>query len=125
MKRQKYAIFVGKSLKINMLMIKKYYKLRDHYHYTDEYRGPAHSIWNLKYIILREITIIFQNRSNFDYHFIINGLAEEFDGHFVCLGENTEICITFSVLIEKEVKRIGENEDEIKKYHIFQITIYW
>ena len=28
---------------------KKYYKVRDRCHYTGEYRGVAHSIYNLKY----------------------------------------------------------------------------
>ena len=30
-------------------------------------------------------------------------LAEEFEKQFTCLGENTEIDITFTVSIEKEV----------------------
>ena len=30
---------------------KKYCKVRDHFHYTEEYRGAAHSIYNLKYSV--------------------------------------------------------------------------
>ena len=37
-----------------------------------------------------------------DYHFIIKQLAEEFEGEFECLGEDTEKYITFSVLLKKE-----------------------
>ena len=36
-----------------------------------EYRGTAHSIYNLKYRVPKEILIVFRNRSNYDYHFII------------------------------------------------------
>ena len=39
MKMQKYAIFVKQSLKIKYVKHKKYCKLRDHCHYTGEYRG--------------------------------------------------------------------------------------
>ena len=69
---------------------KKYCKVRDHCHYTGEYRGAAHSICNLKYSMLKKIPIFFHNRSNCDYHFIIKELAEEFKKQFACLGENTE-----------------------------------
>ena len=46
------------------------------------------------------------NGSNFDYHFIIKDLTEEFEGRFTYLGKTTEKYITFSVPIEKEVTRI-------------------
>ena len=42
-------------------------------------------------------------------------LAEKFEGQFMCLGENTEKLITFSVPMQKEFKRIGKNGDEIIK----------
>ena len=42
-------------------------------------------------------------------------LAEEFEKQFTCLGENTEIDITFTVSIEKEVWRIDKNGEEITK----------
>ena len=78
---------------------KKYCKVRDYCHYTGKYRGGAHSICNLKYIVPKKI--IVHNGSNYDYHFIIKELGEEFKKQFTCLGENTEKYITFTVPIEK------------------------
>ena len=46
--------------------------------------------------------MVFHNRSNYDCHFIIKQLVEEFEGQFECLGENTEKYITFSIPIEKQ-----------------------
>ena len=80
---------------------KKYCKIRDHCHYTREYRGAAHSICNLKYSVPKRIPIGFHNGSNYDYHFIITELTEEFKQHFTSLGENTEKYITFTVPIKK------------------------
>ena len=85
---------------------KKYLKVRDHCHYTGDYRGAAHSICNLKYSISKRIPIVFHNGSNYDYHFITKRLAEEFKKQFISLGENNERCITFTIPIEKEVTRI-------------------
>ena len=42
-----------------MLNIKKSCRVTDHCHYTDEFRGAAHSICNLKYIVAKEITVVF------------------------------------------------------------------
>ena len=36
---------------------KKYYKVRDHCHYTGEYRGAAYSICNLKYSVPKKFPI--------------------------------------------------------------------
>ena len=85
---------------------KKYCKNRDHCHYAGEYRGAADSICNLKYSVPKKIPVAFHNGSNYDYHFIIKELAEEFKKQFTCLGENTEKYITFTVPIEKENTRI-------------------
>ena len=49
--------------------------------------------------------VVFHNGSTYDYHFIINQLAKEFDGQLEYLGENTEKYITFSVPIKKEQLR--------------------
>ena len=57
---------------------------------------------NLKCSVPKEISIVFHSWSNYDYHFIIKKLAEEFEGQFSCFGENTEKHITFSLPIEKK-----------------------
>ena len=54
-------------------------------------------------VIRKEITVVFHNGSNYECHFIIKKLIEEFEGQFTCLGENTEKYITFSVPMEKNI----------------------
>ena len=95
---------------------KKYHKVRDHCHYTGKYRGAAHDICNLRYKIPKEIPVVFHNGSTYDYCFIIKELAEEFEGEFECLGENTEKYITFSVPIKTETTKKDKNgNDKITK----------
>ena len=50
---------------------------------------------------LMNLAVVFHNGSNYDYHFILKGLANESEGKSECLGENTEKYKTFSVPIEK------------------------
>ena len=38
---------------------KKYFKVKDHCHYTGNYRGAAHNICNLRYKIPKEIPAYF------------------------------------------------------------------
>ena len=59
-----------------------------------------------------EIPAVFHNGSNYDYHFIIKGLGNEFEGQFECLGENTEKYKTFSVLIENQGTKADEDGSE-------------
>ena len=94
---------------------KNYHKVRDNCRYTGEYRYAEHSICHLKYSVPKKIPIVFHNGSNYDYHFIIKELAEEFKKQFTCLGENTEKYITFTVPIEKEVTRTDKNGEKITK----------
>ena len=50
---------------------KKYQKVIDHFHYTGKYKDATHSICNLKFNLLNEISVVFHNGSSYDYHFII------------------------------------------------------
>ena len=70
-----------------MLKIKIIKKSEIMFHYTGKYRGAAHSIYNLKFYAPNEILVVLHNGSNYDYHFIIKELANEFEGQFECLGE--------------------------------------
>ena len=61
---------------------KNYRKVRDHRHYTGKYRGDAHSICDLRNNIHIKIPVFFHYGSNYDYHFIIKELTNEFEGDF-------------------------------------------
>ena len=55
---------------------------------------------------------IFHNSSNYDYHFVIKELSNEFEGKFECLRENTWTYKNFSIPIEKEVANIDKVGNE-------------
>ena len=59
---------------------KNYRTVRDHCHCTSKYRGPAHDICNLRFNVSNEIPVVFHNSTNYEYHFIIKELANEFEG---------------------------------------------
>ena len=81
---------------------KGYCKVRDHCNCTGKYSGAVHSVCNLKYCVPKEIPTVFHNRYTYKYPFIIKELAEECEGQFTCLVENTKKYINFSVPIEKK-----------------------
>lgn len=54
----------------------------------------------------QEIPVVFHNISNYEYHFIIKELAEEFKGQLECLGKKIEKYTTFSVPIQEQQKMI-------------------
>ena len=74
----------------------------------------------IKFGIPKQISSFWQ--LIYDYHFSSEKLAQEFEGQFTCLGENTEIYINLTVPKEKEVKR---NDKKGNHTNILQITIYW
>ena len=90
-------------------------KVRDHSHFTRKIRGKAHSICNLHYKIPKEIPVKIHNGSKYDYHLIINELAEEFrDEDFECLGENAEKYISFKFQLKKNVIMIVMKQSHTK-----------
>ena len=49
---------------------------------TGKFREAAHGICSLRYKTSKEFPVVFLNGSTYDYHFIINHLAKDFDGIF-------------------------------------------
>ena len=76
----------------------------DHCHYACKYRGAAHSICNLRFNVPNEIPVVLHNGLNYGYHFIIKKLAIEFEGQSECK--------TFSVSIEKEIRKVDKDGNE-------------
>ena len=82
MKTKKFVTYVKKKFSTDendKNTFKLYHKVRDHCHYTEKFRGAAHSICNLKYKTPKEILVVFHNGSTYDYYFKIKQLAKEFE----------------------------------------------
>ena len=103
---------------------KKHRKVRNHCHYTWEYRGAVYNIFNLRYSVPKKITIVFHNGSNYDYRFIMEELAEKRKKQFICLGENTRKYITFTFQQKNKLHELIENGGKNHKKYILHITVY-
>ena len=57
----------------------------------------------------KKIPIFFLSGCNYDYHFIIKELGEEFKKQFTCLRGKTTKSINFTVPIGKQVTSIDTN----------------
>ena len=88
------------------------WKKRDHCHYTEKYRGAAHSNCNSKFNVPNEVPVVFHNGSNYDYHFIIEELANKSEGKFRNPGESKEKYEHFSVPVKKEFTKIDKDSNE-------------
>ena len=105
----KVCYICGKIILKRLSKSIKYWKLRDHCHYTGKYRGTVHSICNLKFNVPYEIPVVFHKDSNYDYYFIKKELGNEFEGTFECLGEDTEKNKPFFVPTEKKVIKMDKD----------------
>ena len=88
---KKFAIFVKKSLEINILNLEITMIIQMN-------TGVLLTVYVI-YNVPIEIPIVLHNRSNYDYHFTIKELAEKFEEQSQCLGENTKKYILFSALV--------------------------
>ena len=77
-KNEKICYICNEKFENKYLRDEKYGKVRDHCHYKKQYRDAPQRICNLRCSVSKNIPINFHNGSNYDYHFIIKELAEEF-----------------------------------------------
>lgn len=73
-------------------------KVRDHCHFTGEYRGAAHSYCNLKFRVPNFIPVFFHNLSGYDCHLFIRELST-FPGDIKVIPKNKENYISFTKFI--------------------------
>ena len=69
MKMQKSVIFVKLNLKIKISETKNIVKLEITVITQEKIGGTVYSICNSKYSVPKKFPIVFQNGSNYEYHF--------------------------------------------------------
>ena len=90
-------------------------KVRDHCHYTGQYRGPAHRNCNLRFKIPSYIPFISHNISGYDAHLFIRELGKKFDtGKIGVIAENKEKYISFyvDVMVDKYLDKEGKEKEK-------------
>ncbi|XP_071638427.1 uncharacterized protein [Temnothorax longispinosus] len=76
-------------------------RVQDHCHLTGRYRGPAHSRCNLNYRNVYVIPVFFHNLSGYDVHFVIEKIANDFEGGVDLLPLTKENYISFSKTVRE------------------------
>ena len=71
-------------------------KVRDHCHYTGYYRGPAHSMCNLRYKVPSFIPVAFHNLSGYNVHMFIRELAKYSTNDMNVIAKSKENYTSFS-----------------------------
>ena len=86
-------------------------KVRDHCHFTGEYRGAAHNGCNLKCRKPLVLPVIFHNLQSYDAHLFIKQLAS-LPGEFSCIPSTEEKYISFSKYIKVGEYRSRKKDKE-------------
>ena len=88
-------------------------KVRDHCHYTGLYRGPAHSLCNLRYKIPSYIPVVFHNLSGYDAHLFIRELGTHTSDIEVIAQNKDYISFYIKFPVEKYIDKNGEEKDKL------------
>ena len=88
-------------------------KVRDHCHYSGEYRGATHLLCNLQYKIPSYIPVVFHNLTGYDAHLFIRELSK-YGSQMGVIAKNIEDYISFSIKVEVG-KYVDKNEEECSK----------
>ena len=102
----KVCYICGKRILKEFAKDKHYRKVR-YGHYAGKYKGAAHSICNLKCNIPNKMAVVSHNGSNYDYHFIIKDIANEFECLKIKFIDSTRfMAISLSNLVDSLAKGI-------------------
>ena len=77
-------------------------KVRDHCHFTGQFRGAAHNQCNLQFKKTKFTPVIFHNLSGYDAHLFVKNLGKS-EGNIKCIPNNEEKYISFSKEIVVDV----------------------
>ena len=89
-------------------------KVRDHCHYTGLYRGPVHSLCNLRYKISSYIPIVFHKLSGYDVHLFIRELgAHTSDMEVIVKNKEDYISFSIEVPVDSYIVKNGEKKDKL------------
>ena len=89
-------------------------KVRDHCHYTGHYRGPAHSLCNLRYRIPSYIPVVFHNLSGYDAHLFIKELGNNSrDMEVIAKTKEDYISFSVDVAVDKYVNKEGNEKEKL------------
>ena len=89
-------------------------KVKDHCHYTGLYRGPAHSLCNLRYKIPSYIPVVFHNLSGYDAHLFIRELgAHTSDMEVIAKNKEDYISFSIKVPVDSFIDMNGEEKDKL------------
>ena len=88
--------------------------VRDHCYYTGLYRGPTHSLCNLRYKIPSYIPVVFHNLSGYDAHLFIRELGAH-TSEMGMIAKNKEDYISFSIKVpvDSYIDKNGEEKDKL------------
>ena len=78
--------FCRKEFTQKLAKDKNHRKVRYCCYFIGKYRVAAHNICNLTFNVPNKISVVFHNGENYNYHFIMVLLANEFKDQFECLG---------------------------------------
>ena len=90
-------------------------KVRDHCHFTGQYRGAAHNSCNLNCRKPLVLPVIFHNLQGYDAHLFIKQLAS-LPGELNCIPSTEEKYISFSKKIKVDEYRSRRNGETIPLY---------
>jgi len=79
-------------------------KVRDHCHFSGQFRGAAHNKCNPLFRKPKHVPVIFHNLSGYDSHLFIKNLGKT-QGQIDCIPNNEEKYISFSKRVNDENKK--------------------